>query len=146
MRWALLAAVPLVLTIVVLATMRWFRSDGDPVSATWSPPPVPSGSESCLRVNFMQLGSYVTGACTKGPPLSSAVPRSSVGTLTVFCSPYCDHVLVDGREAGGSPVLAMPVAAGKHSVSLQRGAAPTKEVVAIIRAGQETVVAASTDL
>jgi hypothetical protein len=60
------------------------------------------------------------------------------GFLTVVCTPFCDSVLVKGRNLGPSPVLKAPLPAGTHGVTLKKSGSPSKTVTATITAGQTT--------
>jgi serine/threonine-protein kinase len=60
------------------------------------------------------------------------------GFLTVVCTPYCDAVIVKGRNLGPSPVLKAPLPAGTHGVTLKKSGSPSKTMTATITAGQTT--------
>lgn len=47
------------------------------------------------------------------------------GTLSVFCVPACDVVLIDGKAVSASPVVNAPLKPGRHVIAVSRmGAAP----------------------
>lgn len=59
------------------------------------------------------------------------------GFLTVVCSPFCDEVLVDGKNLGPSPLVHSPVSQGIHSLTLKR-ASVVKDLSVTVKSGEVT--------
>ncbi len=79
-----------------------------------------------------------------GPGASVAEAKPSVpaagapGYLTVVCDPFCDAVVVGGRNLGPSPVLRHPLPPGSHGVRLKKSGAPQQSLSVTIVSGQTT--------
>ncbi len=68
--------------------------------------------------------------------LDPTKPVDAPGTLSVFCVPACDVVLVDGKPVGASPVVSAPLRPGRHVVAVSRmGAAPQQSDVFVPAGG-----------
>ena len=68
--------------------------------------------------------------------LDPTKPADAPGTLSVFCVPACDAVLVDGQPVGASPVVSAPLRPGRHVVAVSRmGAAPQASEVFVPAGG-----------
>jgi serine/threonine protein kinase len=60
------------------------------------------------------------------------------GYLSLVCVPYCDAVVVRGRNLGPSPVLREPFEPGAYTVQLRRKGAPSTSRMVIIQSGAAT--------
>lgn len=93
---------------------------------------VEAGLTVSRRVVMDEGASEVIDPWTTPPAGTSSAPvgdevvnpfasSKGVGYLTLMCIPGCDHVRVDSRDLGPSPVVREAVATGSHSVTLRRG-------------------------
>lgn len=79
-------------------------------------------------------------AAAPSPAAETAAPAAPAaagpGFLTIVCDPFCDAVLVDGKNLGPSPVVRAPLKPGSHSVVLRKAGAGTKSLGVSITSGQ----------
>ena len=111
---AILAFVLCVFGVMLVLVVRMMSNDDNgPVAAA-------TGTLPSLGAPTRPRGAdEVIGALD--PSKSADAP----GTLSVYCVPACDVVLVDGKPVSASPVVSAPLKAGRHVVAVSRmGAAP----------------------
>lgn len=66
-----------------------------------------------------QLIRLVPTAIDSTAPDSTRVPALGQGWLSVSSTPIAARLFVDGRDAGETPVLRLPVSAGRHTLELR---------------------------
>ena len=111
---AVLAFLLCVFGVMLVIVVRMMGSDeGGPVAAA-------TGTLPSLGAPTRPRGAdEVIG--TLDPTKSVDAP----GTLSVYCVPACDVVMVDGKPVSPSPMVNAPLKAGRHFVAVSRmGAAP----------------------
>ena len=59
------------------------------------------------------------------------------GTLSIYCKPACDQVIVGGQALGPSPVSGHSMAPGQHRVTLKRDGVK-KTISVVIASGHLT--------
>ncbi|CAN5882974.1 hypothetical protein BH18ACI5_BH18ACI5_09660 [soil metagenome] len=113
--WKVAAAAVVVLTVGGLAVRAsWPGSSGEvPVAATATP---------------------VSGAET-----APAKPVAGTGTLTVNSQPAGARVLLDGTDAGQTPLRLDAVAAGRHTLTLVTETATVKRTVKVVSGQSATI-------
>jgi eukaryotic-like serine/threonine-protein kinase len=62
------------------------------------------------------------------------------GYLVMICVPYCDSVVVRGRNLGPSPIVKHALAPGSYSASLLKKGLPMRRVTFSVKPGETTAV------
>lgn len=120
---SILAFLLVVLGVMVVVTLRIMADrDGPVAAATGTLPSL--GAPNRPRTVDEVIGSQDPGKSADAP-----------GTLSVFCVPACDVVLVDGKPVGASPVVSSSLRAGRHAISVTRMGAAPKQVEVFVPAG-----------
>lgn len=57
------------------------------------------------------------------------------GTLSVYCVPACDVVMIDGKASGASPVVSAQLRPGRHVIGVSRMGAAPQQMDVFIPAG-----------
>ena len=68
---------------------------------------------------------------------AGTAPAKDPGTLSVWCKPACDQVIVGGQALGPSPISKHSMPPGQHRVTLKRGGVK-KTISVVIESGQLT--------
>ncbi|MEZ4306474.1 MAG: serine/threonine-protein kinase [Polyangiaceae bacterium] len=121
---SILAFLLCVFAIMVAFTIRFMNDQDSPTAAATGT--LPSlGAPGRPRTADEMMGS-----------LDPSKPADAPGSLSVFCVPACDVILVDGKPVGASPVVSSPLRPGRHVVAVSRlGAAPQQSDIFIPAGG-----------
>ena len=71
----------------------------------------------------------------EAPSAVQQEPRAP-GMLTVVCAPFCDEVLDGTRTLGPSPIVRLPVAPGRHLLTLKKAGMADKKLAVEVVSGQ----------
>ncbi|MBI5537149.1 MAG: PEGA domain-containing protein [Deltaproteobacteria bacterium] len=110
-------------TAVVVASAPSSSAAG---SAPSQPPP-----ESASVAVLPAAPSQEPASSSRPPPLAA----SGKGYVSIQCQPSCESVLIDGVNAGPSPVIRREVAAGERRITLHRGTV-SRDRVLKVKAGE----------